>query len=63
MTDSDSLPELIHSLVEGFEETHGRAPTAEEAKNIGMEAFLMLTVDQVFEIQNQMLGVIKWNEA
>jgi hypothetical protein len=64
MTDvSDSLPDLIHELVEKFEETHGREPDAHEAKQIGTEAFLCLTVDQVFEAHKQMTAVVKWNEA
>ena len=61
---SENLPDLIHTLVESFEEIHGRTPTDQEAQQIGLEAFLMLTVDEVFEIQRQMLiGDVDWIEA
>ena len=59
----NDLPELIHEAIEKFEETHGRSPDAHEAKVIGTEAFLMLTIEQVFEAHEQMNAVIEWNEA
>ena len=60
MTD---LADVIREAIEQFEETHGREPDTHEAKVIGTEAFLTLTVDQVFEAHEQMSAIVKWNEA
>jgi hypothetical protein len=59
-----NLADVIREAIEQFEETHDREPDTHEAKAIATEAFLALTVDQVFEAHEQMTAtIVKWNEA